>query len=404
MPRSILNQSFVNALEPKEVETVYFDINLPGFGIRVSPKGTKTYFIQKRIGLRERKQNIGRANVLKYAEAKKRALSLFGAIAAGSDPFAEEAVPVSTFEDLFRRYIEDHAEKVKKPRSIAEDRRLIKRHLLPRVRFVSPESMTRQEVIDIRTSIAVGYISSSKARTSKNGQLKGGEVTANRCLSLLSKVFNFGRDNRHITRPDNPVVRVPRYKEYRREEFLSSDELCRLRQAMKAARRMDTESVTSLDAIKVLLLTGARCGEITGMKWSEVDFDRCSILKEDTKTGAREIQFCDTVKAILVRRKRAAKPKSIYVFPGSKKAEQISLRKPWKRLVISADLSEKYTLHTLRHTFASQAAMHGVHVHHLQKLLGHKSVQTTSIYIKIASSASRQAVQNISGLLMNGSK
>lgn len=405
MPQAILNQSFVNALEPQKVETVYFDKNLPGFGIRVSPKGTKTYFVQKRVGLRERKQNIGRANVLKFAEAKKRALELFGTIASGRNPFVKEVASVSSFEQLFKRYIEDHAEKVKKPRSISEDRRLIDRHLMPRLRLISPETMTRQEVIDLRNDIAAGkFVNANAAKSKKKQRLRGGEVTANRCLALLSKTFNFGKDNGHLERPDNPVVRVPRYKEYRREEFLSSDELRRLKMAIRKARRTGTESVTALDAIKVLLLTGARCGEVTGMKWSEVDFDRSSILKEDSKTGAREIQYCDNVKAILVRRKSAAKSKAIYVFPGTKKADQVSLRKPWKRLARSAKLNEKYTLHTLRHTFASQAAMHGVEVHHLQKLLGHQNAQTTSVYIKIANSASREVVKDISNVLLQRTK
>ncbi|MEZ5986442.1 MAG: site-specific integrase [Hyphomonas sp.] len=372
MPSRKLSQSIVDKLQGTGSEVIYFDRELAGFGVRIAPKGTKSYIIQKRISGRERKHTIGRANILKFAEAKNKARVLIGEISSGSDPFSIEAKAVTDFDTLFERYLVDHAEKLKKRRSCLEDRRLIQNHLLPRLRAISPEKLSRQNVIDLKLDVAGELPKTSKSATNiqrGKADLKGGKITANRCLSLLSKVFNFGADNGLIARTDNPVKRIPKYPEKRREDYLGMDELASLRAALRRSKKYKLELRSAIDAIEVLMLTGARLNEIRLLKWTEVDFEKCELKKPDTKTGPREIFICPRTKNILLRRHRSAKKHDEYVFAGIKKSSPVSLAKPWMRVRSLAKLDPKYSLHTLRHTFATQAALHGVSAHQIQKLL-----------------------------------
>ena len=212
-------------------------------------------------------------------------------------------------------------------------------------------------------------------------------------------MYNFGSDHGYIARKDNPVVRVPHFRERRREEYLDRQEIFALQQAFRASLRLRTERRSAVDAIEVLLLTGARLSEIRLLRWAEVDLNDGVIFKADTKTGAREIFICERTKRILERRLRVRKGQSEFVFPGQKSSRPITLAKPWRRIREMANLSADYSLHTLRHTFATQAAINNISPHRIQKLLGHQSLDTTSIYITIAKQTSKQDVQDISQIL-----
>lgn len=400
MPKAKLTQSFIDDLKPSNRTTTHWDESLSGFGVKITEQGTKTFVLQRRFQKHEYKATIGRTNIFKLQAARDQARAMIGQIAKGENPFVEQRYSVKDFQDFFDLYMTKHAQKEKKPRSIAEDKRLIDNHLIPRLKRINPETMTRDDVVHLKKTIAgeVGRSSSVPASKARS-HLKGGKPTANRCLALLSKSFNFALDEKFLTRLDNPVVRITRYKEHRKEEFLSGEELKALRISLNKARQLSLEEPAALDAIKILMLTGARLSEIREMRWDEVDLGNQIIAKPDTKTGPRKIFFCPLVGKIIRRRMKNRRASNGYVFPGVRGDKAISLRKPWERIRSAAGLSQKYTIHTLRHTFASHAIVNGVSAHQLQVLLGHSSVETTSIYVTIAESTSSNDVNSISNIL-----
>lgn len=398
MPTTKLSQSVAEKIKPHGVDEVYFDEKLPGFGLRVSGSGNKTWIIQTRIKGRQIKRKIGKIEILGYADAKSQAIDILRQIQIGEDPFEKSAPTTSDFKQLFSVYMDVYAWNEKKQRSAEEDLRLIQNHLLPRLRKISPEQLSRQDVADLKNSVAgLKNRGDGPTRLSRPPKrLSGGKVTANRCLALLKKVMNFAIQGGHLERSDNPVSGVKAFPERRKEHFLGLEEVDRLRRAIRKSRKLRTEKIAVLDAIELLLLTGSRKNEINALRWQEVDLERGCMNLKDTKTGFRKIPLSE--RAIQILRRRSKWRKSDLVFPSRTGKTAISLRKPWERLRTAAEIGPENTLHTLRHTFATQAAANGKSAWEIQELLGHKSIQTTSIYVKIANDQNRRNMQFMSDL------
>lgn len=406
MPTLKLSQSVAEKLNPQGSDEVYFDEKLPGFGIRITQNGAKSWIVHTRSKGRQLKKKIGRIDLVGYGEARSQAIAIFRAIQTGADPFDSKHAHVSSFAELFEHYMSGHARKLKKSTSADEDQRLINNHILPRLKHVRPVDLSRPIVVDLRNSVA--GLNDKVSQNSRLGKvrkgIRGGKVTSNRCLAVLQKAMNFAVSEGILDRPSNPVAGVPRFKEYRKEHYLDIDQVGMLRSAIKNARKLRSENSAALDAIELLLLTGGRKSEINCLVWEEVDFENECLKLRDSKTGARKIALCSRAQQILKRRSITRRKSITHVFPGCQDDAPVSLRKPWDRLKRAAQIGREYSLHTLRHTYATLAAAAGVNAWELKDLLGHQSIETTSIHVKVAERQTHQNAQAISSLLRSSKK
>ncbi len=130
-------------------------------------------------------------------------------------------------------------------------------------------------------------------------RVRGGPGIANRCYALLSKMFNLAE--RWGLRPDgsNPCRHVEKNRERRVERFLSAEELARLGETLTAAENAKTELPGTLTAIRLLLFTGARLGEVLGLRWEHVDAQHALLRLPDSKTGAKVIYLGAPALALL---------------------------------------------------------------------------------------------------------
>ncbi len=205
---------------------------------------------------------------------------------------------------------------------------------------------------------------------------------ANRTLAVLSKFFNWC--GKHGLRPDdsNPCRYVERYKERKRERFLSEEELARLGEALREAEKDQTASPWVIAAIRLLTLTGARLSEILTLKWEYVIFKQQQLRLPDSKTGQKSIYLNAPALEVL-----ASIPKlesNPYVICGEKTgAHLVNLQKPWRRIRKAAGI-ENVRLHDLRHSFASVAAGGGMSLPVIGALLGHSQPQTTQRYAHLS--------------------
>src|SRR5690606_28130956 len=147
----------------------------------------------------------------------------------------------------------------------------------------------------------------------------------------------------------NPCRHVAPYPEPKRRRFLDSEELARLGAALDRMERTgagpcDRQAVA---AIRLLLLTGARAGEILSLRWEHVDDERGVLRLPDSKTGAKEIQLGPAARAVLANlRARAGSPAQNpqnphYVIEGrTPGAPLIGLHRIWKRLLRDAAIPE----------------------------------------------------------------
>lgn len=367
------------ALNADREERFLWDSELHGFGLRCSPKGRKTFILQYRQNGRTRRMSLGQFGALTPEQARELARRHLGDVAKGEDPSGErqrerKAPNVSA---LCERFLEEHVAVVCKPTTQREYRRSCELYIKPKLGGLRVMAVTRPDVAELHHS------------------LRTRPYQANRVLSLLSKMFNLAEI--WGLRPDgsNPTRHVPKYKEYKRERFLSPDEIDRLWRTLDKAVSDETETLHVASAFKLLLLTGCRLSEIQKLKWSYIRDD--VIWLPDAKTGPRRVLLNQTALSVL-----SALPRQTgnpYVIVGAVDGQHVTdLQKPWRRIRATAELDD-VRIHDLRHTYASIAAMAGQSLPMIGRLLGHTQAQTTARYAHLADETTRRAANEVDGLL-----
>lgn len=357
-----------------------WDDELAGFGVRVYPTGRKSYVVAYRSDGRQRFHTLGKVAELTVHEARTKAMELLASVRRGDDPSGDRIAyrQAPTMKDLAERYMREHARPRKKAFSVENDARVWRKHVLPRLGKKKVADVTRADVFQLHAEMGVKT-----------------PIQANRTIALLSKAFNLCEI--WGWRPDgsNPVRHVPRFRENKRERFLSQAELLRLAKAVNEVERLRLEEPASIAAIRLLILTGCRSGEIKGLRWSEVDFERRCLRLGDSKTGRKTVYLNSAALQILVGIKR--EPDNPYVIVGAKPGSHlIGLTRPWFRIRKRAGL-EDVRLHDLRHTFASVGAGIGLSLPMIGNLLGHTVPATTQRYAHLAANPMLEAAERIGG-------
>jgi len=374
--RAKLTKRLLDALRtPDSGELKVWDTELRGFLVRLRTGGSRKFIVEWMRDRRTRRVTLGDYGPLTVDQARDLARQILAQVAKGEDPAAERASErtAPTMADLAERYLEQHAALKKKPSSIETDERLLKNYVIP--------ALGRRKVAEVGL----------KHMADLHHAMRGTPVQANRTLALLSKMFNLAE--RWGLRPQgaNPCRGIDRFRETRRERFLSGAEIARLGAVLE--EEAPNEPFVVL-AIRLLLLTGARRNEVLTLRWSEVDFERGALRLTDSKTGAKAIPLGPTALAIL-----AATPRlegNPYVIPGRRAGGRlVGLFRPWVRIRERADLGD-LRLHDLRHSFASIGAAAGLGLPILGSILGHKSHATTARYAHLGDDPRRAAAARIS--------
>ena len=202
-----------------------------------------------------------------------------------------------------------------------------------------------------------------------------------------------GRELGHVEAAANPAKGVERFREQSRQRFLTSQEVAKLGEALDRVEKNSRIDRYSVEAIKLLLLTGARLREVLHAQWEWVDFERRAIFLPDSKTGQKPLHLSAPAMAILAELPRIEG--NPYIFPGVKPGSPKSgLFDAWKVIRCEAGL-EGVRLHDLRHSFASFGAGASLGLPVIGKLLGHSQPQTTARYAHLADDPLHRAVDAI---------
>ena len=372
------------------ISGVIWDADVRGFGVRRQQRDA-SYVLKVRVGTRQRFLTIGRHGAPWTPEtARREARRLLGEIAAGRDPADARAARKRSpnFSEFADRYLSEHVLVSKKPRSAAEDRRNLLRHILP--------AFGRRLIIEI-TPADVAKFQASKSAT---------PIAANRCLSLMSHMFNMAE--RWGVRPprSNPCEHVAKYPERARERMLLPKELSRLGSALATARsgfrRQSLEDWRAIAVVKLLIFTGARLSEVLGLRWDQLDLQRGIARLSDSKTGSKTIYL--TEPALEVLRAIPRIDNSPFVLPGDRDGTHYSgVQKAWRRIRALAGLHD-VRLHDLRHTHASEAVSAGESLYIVGKILGHSHAATTQRYSHLAEDPIRDAANRTAARLAKSMK
>jgi integrase len=382
----------VDALRPSADgrERVLWDSEISGFGVRVQKSGVRTYVIKYRAGQGRaaplRKYTIGaHGSPWTPDEARAEAKRLLALVAHGKDPAGAKAAAKTapTVAELAQRFLAEHVEAKRKGSTAKEYRRLLDHVILPALGKKRVADVTRQDV------------------TRLHHARRATPTEANRALACLSTMFNLAE--RWGERPDgsNPCRHIEKYRQRRRERMLSPDELARLGDVLTT---YDCSPYYAA-AIKLLVFTGARLGEVLGLRWEWVDFERGEARLSDSKTGAKTLHLPPPALEVLADLPRVEG--NPYVIVGGKPcAALVNLEKPWHAIRRQAGL-EDVRIHDLRHSFASIAASGGMGLPIIGKMLGHTQAQTTQRYAHLASDPVKAAAATVAGKIaaaMKGGK
>jgi integrase len=374
---------------------IVWDTQVRGFGIRCQ-RAKKIYILKAAIAGRQRWFSIGEHGAPWTPDlARKEAQRLWGEIRSGTNLAAlrEARRTRPTIADLCDRYLDEHAREHKKPSSAYLDERNIENHIKPLIGKLFVDEITRADVDGFKRAAKDGQtrkLGLSRRTSFRGGAVvRGGGIVANRCLALLSKMFNLAEVWGWRPEHSNPVRHIEKYHEPRRERYLSADEFARLGDALAAAAAEGTESTFAIAAIRLLILTGARLGEILQLKWAYVDLAQSALRLPDSKTGRKTIWLNPPALEVLASIPRI--DDNPFVFAGQReKSHLVNMQKVWKRICRRAGIGNA-RIHDLRHSYASVAVASGVGLYLTGKILGHARSVTTERYAHLADDPVRQA-------------
>ena len=370
-----ISKQSVDGLSVEGKETVFWDRELPGFGVRVYPSGTKIYVAQSRGPNGIKRLSLGRHGEITAEEARKQAATAVARIKQGEEPVARPLKHALTVADLAERYMEGHVKVHCNAHTQGIYAGSLRNHILPALGTKAVGSVGRTEVA------ALHY------------EMRETPRAANRALMVLSKMFSLAEAWGQAPPGGNPCRFVLRYKEGRRERFLTEDEY---RQVGAALRELEDEGkvpTRAAAALRLVMLTGCRVGEVLTLKWSDVDRKSGEIRLRDAKTGARMVPLTPAALEVLAGIKRVRR--SPWVFPARKADRHLSdLRPYWHRVRERAEV-EDVRIHDLRHSFASRALALGLALPMIGRLLGHTDIGSTARYAHLSREAEKIAVARV---------
>ncbi len=399
--------------DPNGRDVFVWDADTKGFGLKVTPPGSKVYVLQYRTAEgRSRRFTIGKHGSPWTCDgARNRAIELLRDIAIGSDPLEAkaEAKTALTMKELADLYLkEGPADKPnKKALSWKQDDSQIRRHIVPLLGRKLAKALTQTDVARFQMDVAAGK-SAVDVKTGPHGRaiVEGGRTVASRCVAVLGAMLQFGVGRRLIS--ENPAKGVKLLKGEKKERFLSAREVAALADALAVMEEERSINGAMAAGIRLLMLTGCRKNEVLGLRWEWVDFDRGCLRLPDSKTGAKTVPLAAAALAILsdlAADRSALKPaeRSPFVLPAAKgNGHAVGLQKPWEALreratVLAhqraieagepedrAPMLSGVRLHDLRHSFASFAVADGASLYMVGKVLGHKQARTTEAYAHLA--------------------
>jgi integrase len=375
MPK--LTKRIVDAAEIRSAEYFIWDDDIPGLGLRVLPSGRKGYVVQYRAGRRSRRMSLGASTVLTCEQARTRAITIIAAAKNGEDPAAERDAgrKAITIKELSERFDREHISLRVKPSTAKEYRRNLERFILPALGRLTVTDITRADVAKF------------------HHDLRHIPYQANRCLEVVSKMFNLAE--MWGLRPDgsNPRKHIRKYPEEKRERFLSAAELGRVGEVLREMECEGIELPSAILAARLLILTGCRLNEVMTLKWEHVHLAEKVLRLPDSKTGAKVVHLGQPAADLLRAAERVVG--NSWVITGSIEGKRLSDLQPfWQRVRARAGLKD-VRIHDLRHTFASTAVASGQGLPMIGKLLGHTQVQTTARYAHLATDPVRDAANSI---------
>lgn len=366
MPKRTTQRLTKTAIERAAAGAFVWDSEVPGFGVRTTSAGARSYILQYRArDGGQRRCTIGSFPAMTVDQARAVAREMRVLVEKGGDPARDRqaAREAPTIADLSSYYCGDYAAQENlRPSTVSGAKRALQRYVLPR--------FGNRKVAKI-TAADVRWMRSDAHKTS-------GVAEANRLKAILSRMFNLAIERGW--REDNPCRGIKNFHEEQRWTYLNDEEVAALLEACDAY-----EDQNAANAVRLLLFTGARLQEVLKADWSQFDLPNGIWCKPSSHTKQKRTHrlFLDNHTLELLRRMRDERPDLCWLFPGRDEVKpRADLNRPWKRLLAAAGLPH-YRLHDLRRTTASFMLSTGSDLSTVGQNLGHTQASTTLRYARL---------------------
>jgi integrase len=379
---SRLTDAIVRALPaPAKASRIYYDAQVKGFGVRVTAGASRAFILNYRTRHgRERRFTNGNFPDWRTTAARAEATELKKLIDRGGDPLGDvEAGRIApTVADLCDRFIAEYL-----PRKRASTAKSYQQIIEAEIR----RPLGRRKVAEIHFADIDGL----HREISKRAPYR-----ANRVVAVLSRMFSLAI--KWEWRTDNPCRGVERNDEVKRYRYLSGDELARLLDVLAERTGQST------DAIRMLLMTGARRGEVLAARWDDFDFEKGIWSKPASAVKTRRehhVPLSAPALALLSKLREQAESDAQWLFPAADGGHRKDLKDAWISICRDAKIVG-LRVHDLRHSFASQLASGGASLPLIGALLGHSSPATTQRYAHLFPDVRRAAMERV-GAIISGS-
>jgi integrase len=385
-----LTDKLVKALPtPERGNRITRDTDVRGLGVRVTSAGARAWVFNYRAAGVERRMTFGSCDAWPIRRARERAKELRRLVDAGQDPMAdrhaERAAP--TVNDLADRFEAEHLPR-KRPATARDYRGLLRDIIRP--------ALGNKKVADLR------HADVERMHREVVGRAP---YRANRAAAVLSKMLALAV--KWEMRADNPARGIERAPEQRRERFLTPAEIARLSDALAVHPER-----TSANAVRLLLLTGARKGETLGARWQDFDLAAGIWVKPAATTkqaklhrvplSAPALELLTTMRAEADREnerwQRDGLPPIEHLFPGAGGRALGDIKHFWASVCRAAGL-EGVRVHDLRHSYASVLASAGLSLPIIGALLGHTQAATTQRYAHLLDDPLRAATERAGAII-----
>ena len=357
----------------------------PGFGVRVTAAGGRSFIFNFRTEVgRERRLTIGSPPAWSVEAARKEAASLRYRVDRGEDPLgiAQAGREAATVAGLIERFLDEHVGKLR-PSTQAEYRALA------------------HEIKKSIGTLKVAAVEYADIERLHRIITKRAPYRANRMLAVLSRMMSLAV--KWKMRPDNPARGIERNAEAKRKRYLDVEggELDRLVRALAAHEDQQIANI-----FRLLLLTGARRGEVLSATWDQFELGRGLWTKPAHATKQRaehQVPLSKAALELLKAMRKTAPDDTTFLFParpGSAGGHRATITKSWYAIIERAGIKD-FRIHDLRHSYASVLVSAGHSLPTIGALLGHTQVATTARYSHLFDDVQRAATNKV-GAVMAG--
>lgn len=359
-------------------DTILWDSEVPGFGIRMRASGSKSWIVKFSDRTQRRFVTLDQAHAMSVAAARAEAKKLVAAAQTAGLPSPHQPIPGAglTFAAAVDELLSSLARRWK-PSTVSTNRAYVRRVLIPFFGEMPIATIQRSDVARWRDSLVA----------------TGG--TFNRAVPVLSIVMQEAEAFGYRQHASNPCRGIARYKRKKMERFLSMAEYRALGNVLREAEREMPQAVALL---RLLIATGARVGEITGLRWEWVKEAR--IFLPDSKTGAKVLYLNAPARAVLDGLRTDCREGLVFPSPYNA-SKPVKIGPQWQEIRQRAGLGD-LRLHDLRHSFASLAIRNGISLTIISRLLGHALPETTERYAHLADDSISEAADRVCSVLARG--